>query len=204
MDTGRPESATICVVHLRPAYPIETARLRLWPLSTSDADDLLAYRGDPEVCRYLPFAPMTPAVLAHRLATDLGRTEIAEEGQSLTLGVSRVTDGRVIGDVVLFFHSALHRGGEIGYVFSPAVAGQGYATEACAAMLDLAFGELGLHRVTARMDARNVASTRLAERLGMRREAEFRSAEMFKGEWADLVIYALLSDEWYGRRRAGT
>lgn len=177
-------------------YPIETARLQLWPLSTSDLDDLLAYRGDPDVCRFLPFEPMTAPVLAARLATDLGRTELPGEGESLTLGASRMTDGRVIGDVVLFFHSALHRSGEIGYVFSPSVAGQGYATEACSAMLDLAFGRLELHRVTARMDARNEASARLAERLGMRREAHFRSAEMFKGEWSDVIIYALLASEW--------
>ncbi|HJQ43734.1 MAG TPA: GNAT family protein [Jatrophihabitantaceae bacterium] len=183
-------------MELRPSYPIETARLRLWPLSASDLDDLLAYRGDPDVCRYLPFEPMTSAVLSARLATDLGRTEITEEGHSLTLGASRVTDGRVIGDVVLFFHSALHLSGELGYVFAPSVAGQGYATEACTAVLDLAFGSLGLHRVTARMDARNTTSARLAERLGMRREAEFRSSEMFKGEWADVVIYALLAADW--------
>ena len=58
---------------------------------------------------------------------------------------------------------------------------------------------LGLHRVVARMDARNRASARLASRLGMRREAHHRSSEMFKGEWADVVVYALLDHEWHGR-----
>jgi hypothetical protein len=33
----------------------------------------------------------------------------------------------------------------------------------------------------------------------MRREAHFRSSEMFKGAWADLVIYAMLDDEWDAR-----
>ncbi len=101
---------------------------------------------------------------------------------------------------MLFLTSARHSGGEIGYVFHPEVTGHGYATEACAAVLDLAFDTtsagLGLHRVVALMDGRNHASGRLAARLGMRQEARHRSCEMFKGEWADLIIYALLQDEW--------
>jgi len=63
----------------------------------------------------------------------------------------------------------------------------------------LAFEDLGLHRVVAKMDGRNAASARLAERLGMRREADHLSAEMFKGEWSDLVVYAILDDEWRAR-----
>ena len=185
---------------MQPAYPIRTDRLLLRPLSPADIPDLLAYRSDPEVCRYLPFEPMTHDVLAARLAGDLGRREITAEGQAMTLGVERIGQARVIGDVVLFFHSERHGGGEIGYAFHPDVAGQGFAAEACRAVLDLAYDDLGLHRVVANMDARNVASARLAARLGMRLEAHHVSSEMFKGEWADLMVYAMLAEEWRSRR----
>jgi RimJ/RimL family protein N-acetyltransferase len=187
-------------MQLRPPYPVTTARLRLRPLTTDDIPDLLAYRGDPEVCRYLPFEPMTRDLLASRIAGDLGRSEISGEGQAMTLGAERISDGRVIGDVVLFFHSARHAGGEIGYAFHPDVAGQGFAAEACTAVLDLAYEELGLHRMVANMHARNHASMRLAVRLGMRPEAHHVSCEMFKGEWTDLLVYAMLDDEWRARR----
>ncbi len=190
-------------MELRPSYPITTARLRLRPLTTADTAELLDYRGRGDVCRYLPFGPMDEQVLRTRLAGDLGRREITSEGEGLTLGVELAASGRLVGDVVLFFRSAVNAGGEIGYVFHPDVAGQGYAAEACAAVLDLAFaqtGGLGLRRVVARMDARNEASARLASRLGMRLEAHHRSSEMFKGEWADLVVYALLDDEWRALR----
>jgi len=183
---------------LTPRYPIETPRLRLRPPTDDDAAALLTYRGDPGVCRYLPFEPMDEAVLARRLRTDLGRREITAEGEALTLAAELSGDGRVVGDVVLFFHSAQHRSGEIGYVFHPDVAGLGYATEACAAILSCAFDDLGLHRVTARMVAGNTASARLCDRLRMRQEAQFRSSEMFKGAWTDVIIYALLADEWTG------
>jgi RimJ/RimL family protein N-acetyltransferase len=164
-----------------------------------DTEELLAYRGRGDVCRYLPFEPMDEADLTARLAGDLGRREITGEGQGLTLGVELAASGRLVGDVVLFFRSAVHSGGEIGYAFHPDIAGRGYAFEACAAVLRLAFDRsdgLGLHRVVARMDARNSASARLASRLGMRLEAHHRSAEMFKGAWADQVVYALLDHEW--------
>ncbi len=183
-------------MELRPSYPVETERLRLSPLTPADLDALLAYRGRADVCRYLPFAPMTADILSARLATDLGRTEITEPGQALTLGVRRVDTGALIGDVVLFFHSLEHAGGELGYVLAPEAGGQGYATEACAAMLGLAFDQLGLHRVVARLDARNVASARLAVRLGMRQEAHFVRNEMFKGEWSDELVFAVLAQEW--------
>jgi RimJ/RimL family protein N-acetyltransferase len=187
-------------MEMRPSYPISTLRLRLRPLGLEDTQELLAYRGRDDVCRYLPFEPMDEQVLAARLAGDLGRREITAEGQALTLGAELAASGRLLGDVTLFFRSARHAGGEIGYAFHPDIAGQGYATEACTALLNLAFdrfGGLGLHRVVARMDARNLASARLASRLGMREEAHHRSSEMFKGEWADVVVYALLDHEWH-------
>lgn len=184
---------------LRPGYPIVTPRLRMRPLTADDIPALLDYRGRADVCRYLPFEAMDAQILTQRLSGDLGRNAITAEGESLTLGVELGDTGRLIGDVVLFYRSGAHAGGEIGYVFHPDVAGQGFATEACTAMLDLAFDPhhgLGLHRVIASIDARNTDSTRVAVRLGLRQEAHHRSAAMVKGEWSDLLIYAVLAQEW--------
>ncbi|WP_394613933.1 GNAT family N-acetyltransferase [Lentzea sp. JNUCC 0626] len=86
--------------------------------------------------------------------------------------------------------------GEVGYVFNPDFGGRGYANEATRAMLKIGFEGLGLHRIVAECDARNEASWRLMERLGMRREALLRHAEFFKGEWADSLVYAMLAEEY--------
>ena len=181
---------------LRPAYPIRTPRLRLRPLTPADLDALLTYRGRADVCRFLPFAPMTRGQLTARLGGDLSRTELTEPGQALTLGIEVAGTGALVGDVVLFFRSREHAGGELGYVLHPDAGGRGYATEACAAMLALAFDQLGLHRVVARLDGRNGASARLAARLGMRQEAHLVRNELFKGEWSDELVFAMLADEW--------
>jgi RimJ/RimL family protein N-acetyltransferase len=70
-------------------------------------------------------------------------------------------------------------------------------------MLALGFEGLGLHRIAGRLDGRNVASARVLERLGMRREAHLVENERVKGEWTDEVVYALLAREWVTRGGAG-
>ena len=67
-------------------------------------------------------------------------------------------------------------------------------------MVALAFDELGAHRVMGRLDARNLASARVLERLGMRREGFLRENEFVKGEWTDEFVYAITEDEWRARQ----
>lgn len=184
---------------LRPEFPVRTRRLALRPLTAADADVLLRYRGDAEVCRYLPFDPMTREEILGRIAGQWSRRELTEEGQSLTLGAEVRETGELAGDVILFWHSREHAGGELGYVFDPAFGGRGYATEAAAEMLRLGFEDLGLHRIIARLDERNDASARVARRLGMRQEARLVSNELFKGEWSNELDFAMLADEWRAR-----
>jgi RimJ/RimL family protein N-acetyltransferase len=116
------------------------------------------------------------------------------------LAVQRESD--VIGEVVLKWLSREHRQGEVGFVVTPAAQGHGYATEAAAAILPLAFDDLRLHRVIGRCDARNTASAKVMERLGMRREAHFVQNEIFKGEWGDELVYAMLATEFHHRAEA--
>jgi RimJ/RimL family protein N-acetyltransferase len=98
--------------------------------------------------------------------------------------------------VLLFWHSAEHRGGEVGYVLHPDHVGHGYATEATAAMLELGFDGLSLHRIIGRIDARNDASAAVLRRLGLRQEAVLIDNEWFKGEWSTEIDFAILEDEW--------
>jgi RimJ/RimL family protein N-acetyltransferase len=183
-------------VELRPSYPVTTTRLALRPLTTGDVESLLSYRSLPAVCRYVPFEPMTAEVIADNLAATWDRSSLDDEGQSLHLGVVVAERDRLVGDVVLRWDSRVHGGGEIGYVFHPDVTGNGYATEAMHAVLHLAFDDLGLHRLTARIDARNAPSGRVCERLGMRAEAHLLQNEWLKGEWTDEIDYAILRSEW--------
>jgi RimJ/RimL family protein N-acetyltransferase len=53
-----------------------------------------------------------------------------------------------------------------------------------------------VHRVVGRVEARNAASARVLERLGMRQEAHMIENEYLKGEWQSEIVYALLDREW--------
>jgi RimJ/RimL family protein N-acetyltransferase len=189
---------------LRPAYPIRGDRLLLRPLTSADADALLAYRGREDVCRYVPFEPMTREVITERLAGPWARTELTGEGQWLTLGAEVANTGELAGDIVLFWHSVEHAGGEVGYVFNPSLGGRGYATEAVTMLLRLGFEELGMHRIIARIDERNEPSARLARRVGMRQEARLVENEFFKGEWSTELDFAILASEWHAAHRHKT
>jgi RimJ/RimL family protein N-acetyltransferase len=171
--------------------PIETARLRLRRLTQGDLPHMHALDADPAVVRWLYDDPRSED--ESRLALQRRLDRHPENG--LTLAAERRDDGAFVGHVGLTVDPA-HRQGEIGFVFSPAHQGKGYATEAARAILDLAFTTYELHRVVGRAEARNAASTRVLERLGMRREALLIENEWVKGEWQSEVIYALLAREF--------
>jgi RimJ/RimL family protein N-acetyltransferase len=184
---------------LAPAYPLLTDRILLRPLDpTRDVAAVHAYQSRPDVCRYIPYEPRSREEVAAKLAS--ARSTLTAQGQALWLAVVLRETDELIGDVLLFWHSAEHRGGEIGYVLNPTHQGRGYVTEACRVLLALAFDGLGLHRVMARVDARNDASARVLRRLGMRQESHLRENEWFKGEWSDELDFAMLEDEWRALR----
>ncbi|MDP1340746.1 GNAT family N-acetyltransferase, partial [Klebsiella variicola] len=68
---------------------------------------------------------------------------------------------------------------EIGYIFNPAFAGQGYAAEAVRALVGVCFSRRGLHRLSARLDTDNQGSIGLVERLRFRREAHLIQNDRF-------------------------
>ena len=180
-----------------PEYPLLTPRLALRPLAPADVDAVHAYQSREDVCRYVPYAPRSREEVAARLADpEKTRSVLDAEGQALVLGVELRATGALIGDVMLFWRSEEHRGGELGYQLHPDHHGNGYAAEACGPLLAIAFDGLGLHRVVARIDARNGPSAGVLRRLGMRQEAVLVENEWFKGEWSTEIDFALLDREW--------
>lgn len=85
---------------------------------------------------------------------------------------------------------------EVGFVFNPLHAGKGYTSEAVKNVLAYLFSNLNTHRVQAVLDARNKASVKLCERIGLRKEAHFIQDYWNKGEWTDSYVYAILKDEY--------
>ncbi len=180
--------------------PLRTSRLLLRTMTGEDVDDIHAYQSRAEVCRYLMWEPRTRDEVAEKVAEYSNAIALRGDGDYWQLAVERASDpGRVIGDVFFTIKSGANATGEIGWTLHPDQGGQGYMTEAASAVLAIAFDEIGLHRVLADLDPRNVASVALCKRLGMREEAYFVEDLWVKGGWADTGIYAILDREWAAR-----
>jgi RimJ/RimL family protein N-acetyltransferase len=178
------------------AAPIETSRLRLRPFDEGDVPAILDLYGREDVMRFLYEAPADAAAAANMVKSKMTRTVVDETGGGLAFAVSERDGGGFVGDAVIWITSVEHRGAELGFVIHPDHQGRGYATEIGRELLRIGFEELGAHRVIGRTEARNAASARVLEKLGMRREAHLVENEWVKGEWQSELVYALLEREW--------
>jgi RimJ/RimL family protein N-acetyltransferase len=186
---------------------IATERLRLRPLTKGDLEHRSEnYQKRSDVVRYLRWEVRDHDEPAKNLEKRIALERLSGDGDGLIFAVELcAADGsdehRVIGDISLFVKSSRDAQVEIGWVFHPAVHGRGYATEAATALLDIAFHELGAHRVYAELDAGNEASARLCEILGMTREALLRDRDHVDGAWHDVAIFGLLESEFEAAAR---
>lgn len=183
--------------------PMVTERLVLRLMTSADVDDVHAYQSREDVARYQLFEPRARDEVAAKVDELAAATTLARDGDFLQLALelpdSTGARGRVIGDSFFHLASVENSRAEIGWTLHPDFMGQGYASEAAAAVLAMAFERLRLHRVYAELDPRNDASIRLCRRLGMRAEAYFVADMWFKGGWADTGLYAILDTEWRAR-----
>ena len=181
-----------------PFVPFETERLILRRFVPDDFEAFHGYHRLPEVARYLYRAPLTPEQSRQRLAA-ASAARFENENDELILAVQTKESPALLGEVILRLASKEARQAEVGYIFSPASAGRGYATEAARAMLGVGFDRFEFHRLFARCDALNADSVKLLKRLGMRQEAHLIQNDCFDGVWGDEFIFAMLRAEWLQR-----
>lgn len=175
---------------------LHTERLVLRRFLEGDFASLAVMHARAEVVRHLPWDVRDEATA--RAAFERQRdARFEQEGDSLCLaGIERST-GAVVGEFSLRWLTGEPQTGELGYILHPDAAGRGFATEGARAILRLGFEQLGFHRVVAHLDARNTASVRVLEKLGMRREAHFVRNRRIKQAWVDELVYAMLAEEWH-------
>jgi [ribosomal protein S5]-alanine N-acetyltransferase len=107
-----------------------------------------------------------------------------------------VADSTPTGTIGLESIDRESRSAEIGYWIAPDHHRRGYGSEATALLVEHAFDQLGLHRISARVFDFNDASRRLLESLGFTEEGVHRDAEFVDGKFQDTHWYGLLEDEW--------
>src|SRR5262245_7844643 len=182
------------------SFPLETERLILRAFQDGDLEPFVAYRSDPEVARFQSWEAPYSRVRAAEFFEELKQARPGRPGEWYQLAITLKDTGQIIGDCAFCVLLEDSQQAEIGFSLARVYHGQGYGTEAITRLLDYLFADLKLHRVRAVCDVRNLASARLLERAGMRREAHFIENTWFKGKWGSEYWYAILSREWRAKQ----
>jgi RimJ/RimL family protein N-acetyltransferase len=173
---------------------LETERLTLRFMDERDIDALHAVYSDPVVARYLSRPAQKERAEAEKMMSNV--LAGYADGSGVNFGIVRREDGALIGNCMLFrFHDESRRA-EIGYSQAREYWGQGYMKEALVALIDYAFGPLGLNRLEADIDPRNENSAKSLVRLGFKEEGVLKERWIVAGETSDTAYYGLLARDW--------
>lgn len=143
--------------------------------------------------RWMPWAAATQTVDDQRAWLE----SVVNDERTLD-GCGIFVEGTYVGGAGLRW-DAFDVRGEIGYWISAAHEGHGLVTRAVRVLLDVGFGEVGLHRIEIRAGVENTRSRAIPERLGFTREGIQRGAERGSNGYYDLVVYAMLENDWRAR-----
>jgi ribosomal-protein-alanine N-acetyltransferase len=173
---------------------LHTERLDLRWLIEDDVDAHYAIFSDPEVTRYWSGAPWTAREQAVQGIADTLANYA--DGSGLRFAILVRDSGEMIGNATLHHFVEQNRRCEIGYALASKHWGHGYAVEALQAVLDHGFAQLDLNRIEADVDPANIASCRVLEKLGFRKEGYMPERWIVCGRTADTVNYGLLKRYW--------
>ena len=167
---------------------LKTTRLTLRPMRADDLETTFAYAGSPENARFmlfLPYASMaeTQAELA-RMEEKMRKTPLRDYFFAIEF------QGAHIGEISLELDPTMTEA-ELGWIIRRDHWGNGFMTEAAAAVRDFAFRTLGLEKLYAHCDSRNVGSSRVMEHIGMALEATGSRRNRMSGEISAEYKYSL-------------
>ena len=175
---------------------LEASRLVLRPFQESDLDAFLAYRNDPEVARYQSWDVPYSRTSGIQFIEYMQMASPGQRGEWYQLVLELKSSHTVIGDVAFCPTLYDERQTIMGYSLSRLFWRQGYAFEAVSTLLVYLFQQLNMHRIVAECDVENIASWKLLEKLGFRREAHLIENVYFKGKYGSEYHYAMLRREW--------
>ena len=169
---------------------LETERLTLRMFRDSDTDAYAEMVADPEVMRFLGGKPVSRMEAWRNMAMIAGHWHLRGYGM---WAVEERASGEMVGRVGCWRPEGWP-GLEVGWTLRRACWGRGFATEAARASLDYAFETLNQTRVVSLIAPENIASIRVAERLGE------KPGEDWEIQGKKVVIYGIERDAWEASR----
>ena len=167
--------------------PRSAGHASLRRLRASDLARFHSYRSDPAVGRFQGWSPMTPTE-ALAFIDEMATADLLVPGQWAQVAIAKNSTDELVGDIGLFVAED-GQSAEVGFTLHPAARGQGLATAAVHEAIRLLWEHTAVDRIIGVTDARNTASVRVLEGVGMRRIASRET--VFKGEACTEWVYAI-------------
>lgn len=174
---------------------IVTERICIRNLNDSDLNDFFLYRSNPEITKYQGFDTMTINQCKDFLDSQKEK-QFGKAGEWVQYAIEDKTTQKLIGDCAIKLDDYDVRIAQIGITISHLHHKKGYAKETMKAILDFLFSIEDFHRVVEIVDAENIASIKLLESLGFKKEGHFVENIFFKGKWGSEFQYAMLKSEY--------
>jgi len=169
-------------------------KVRLTALNKLDAAAMARWYEDAGYLRLQGTNAALPKSVAH-IEAELAQFDGAAD--AVVFGIRTLDNNKLIGTIGFYEIEWSNQAGWLGMGIGDRDAwGKGYGTEALQLALQVAFGELNLHRVTLTVIASNERAIALYERAGFRREGVFREFGQRDGKRYDMYLYGLLKPEW--------
>ncbi|MYV67255.1 GNAT family N-acetyltransferase [Streptomyces sp. SID2131] len=163
-------------------------------LDTDDAELVHGWRSDPVAAHHIGIWPRPLTAVRERIERDV---EDDDRDDFLVL----LPDGTPVGHVALTGQNLVDGTARIELMLDPRHRGQGHGTAALDALVDLAFGELPMYRLTAETHTDNAPALAVLTGSGFTREGVSRAACLHRGRRHDLAVFSLLRPEWEALNR---
>ncbi|WP_284141520.1 GNAT family protein [Virgibacillus sp. LDC-1] len=170
-----------------------TERLHVRKITTKDSEELFRIWSDPDVTRFMNISNFTNEQQAADMIYFLN--QLYEKNEAVRYSIIELSTNKIIGSCGFNSLDKEHDRTEIGYELAKASWGKGYATEAISKLIDIAFQEMNLNRIEAKIDAKNKNSIRLMERLHFTYEGTLRQYEKNDGKYADIQLFSRLKSD---------
>lgn len=178
-------------------HELATKRLRLRLLQPDDAEMLFPYLADPELSRWMTWAPHESIQDTRAYLHEVEAAFAAGASLQWAIFEAEIFCGVIDLDEIKRTRFAVRLDtAELAYWLTPAARSRGIATEASRAVLAHAFGPLGLHKVSTGCFAENEASRRVLERIGFRLVGIEQQQYFKDASWHDNARFELLAEQF--------
>ncbi|MCL2113382.1 MAG: GNAT family N-acetyltransferase [Streptococcaceae bacterium] len=170
---------------------IETSRLLLRPHQFTDVCDMFEYSGNPQNLKYIFLTHLSLEEAEFSIANNFMRSPLGKWAIELK------SEEKMIGTIHFIKISEKTASAEIGYVLNKSYWKMGLMTEALSVLTEFAFEQFGLKKLELMIDKENIASQKLALRVGYQEVRSFKAANQYTGIIRNFEKYELNKSEFY-------